>query len=97
MASKESIFIDDLERNVSIAKELLEGFTNISIKIEVLGSYFLQEFGNTYKVHSKIINSFIHKTKICIQDIKITKIQDEEKQNYEKELERKKREKDTVF
>ena len=61
-----------------------------------MGGDFLQEFDNTYEVHSKIINSFIHETKKCIQDIKITKIKDEEKQNYEKELgklERKKREK----
>ena len=34
VASEESIFIDDLENNVSIAKELLEGFTNIFIRIK---------------------------------------------------------------
>ena len=74
MASEESNFIDDLEKNASIAKELLEGFTNIFIRIEALGGDFLQEFDNTYEVHSKIINSFIHETKKCIQDIQITKI-----------------------
>ena len=53
-----------------------------------MGGGFLQEFDNKYEVHSKIINSFIHETKKCIQDIKITEILNEEKQNYEKELEK---------
>ena len=40
-----------------------------------------------------MINSFIQETKKCIQDKKITKIQDEEKQNYVEELEKLEREK----
>ena len=58
-----------------------------------MGGDFLHEFDNTYEVHSKLINSFIQETKKCIQDIKITKIQDEEKQNYVEELEKLEREK----
>ena len=93
MTSEKSIFVDDLKKNVSVAQELLEGFTKILIRIETLGRDFLHEFDNTYEVQSKLINSFIQETKKCIQDIKITKIQDEEKQNYVEELEKLEREK----
>ena len=56
MTSEKSIFVDDLKKNVSVAQELLEGFTKILIRIETLGGDFLHEFDNTYEVHSKLIN-----------------------------------------
>ena len=70
MTSDDSNFVEDFEKDIILAYELLDGYTNISIRIETLGDNFVKEFGDNFEVYCEVLNSFINKTKKCIMNIK---------------------------
>ena len=71
-----------------ISYELLDGYTNIFIRIETLGDNFVKEFGDNFEVYCEVLNSFINKTKKCIMNIKNCEKQNEERQKSKKESEK---------
>ena len=70
MTSDDSNFVEDFEKDIILAYELLDGYTNIFIRIETLGDNFVKEFGDNFEVYCEVLNSFINKTKKCIMNIK---------------------------
>ena len=45
MYAEDSIFIEDLERNVSLAQELMKGLSDIFVRLEAFGSDLPKTFG----------------------------------------------------
>ena len=70
MTLDDSNFVEDFEKDIILAYELLDGYTNIFIRIETLGDNFVKEFGDNFEVYCEVLNSFINKTKKCIMNIK---------------------------
>ena len=63
-------FIEDIEKNVNRAYELIQGYTEIFIRIEEEGKEFLEEFSNSHEFYSEKLNEYIKDAKNIIQNIK---------------------------
>ena len=93
MTSDDSNFVEDFEKDIILAYELLDGYTNIFIRIETLGDNFVKEFGDNFELYCEVLNSFINKTKKCIMNINNCEKQNEESQKSKKESEKLERQK----
>ena len=93
MYSEKDIFVEDLERNVCLAEELMKGLSDIFVRIEVFDSDLPKTFGSIHEDQSYTINSFIQDTRKRIKEIKVTKMRDEKQEICASEIEKYEREK----
>ena len=93
MYAEEGIFVEDLERNVCLAQELMKGLSDIFVRIEAYDSDLPKTFASIYEDQSYTINSFIQDTRKRIKEIKVTKMRDEKQEKCVSEIEKYVREK----
>ena len=70
MYDESSVFIDQLEENVSLAQEFKSGYLAIFVKIELGDHEILKEFGSCLENECDRLNLFIRKSKKRIQDVR---------------------------
>ena len=70
MSEEESVFLEDLDRNISVSQNLLREYTEIFVKIEEMGNDFRKQFSNAYEDQCLKLNTFIKKTRKKMQSIK---------------------------
>ena len=63
MSEEESVFLEDLDRNISVSQNLLREYTEIFVKIEERGNDFREQFSNAYEDQCLKLNTFIKKTR----------------------------------
>ena len=61
MSEEESVFLEDLDRNISVSQNLLREYTEIFVKIEEVGNDFRKQFSNAYEEQCLKLNTFIKK------------------------------------
>ena len=88
MSEVDSVFLEDLDENISHAQKLLHGYTEIFVKIEELGEEFRSEFGDIYDKFCSKLNTFIIETRKNVQKIKITDLREIEGIKLSKEKEK---------
>ena len=72
------VVIEDLEKSVNRAYELIQGYMEIFIRIEEEGKEFLEEFRDSHEIYSDKLNEYIKGTKKIIQNTKQNNMQIEE-------------------
>ena len=70
MSEEESVFLEDLDRNISVSQNLLREYTEIFVKIEEVGNDFRKQFSNAYEEQCLKLNTFIKKTRKKMQSIR---------------------------
>ena len=92
MKNENSPFVENYEKNLIAAQKLIDGYSEIFVKIESLGVDLLKEFHGLFDETLNKINSFVQDTKNEIQKIKSSELEKEEKlkeqiefQKYEQE------------
>ena len=86
MNDDESTFVENHEKNLIAAQNLIHGYTKIFVEIESLGVEFLNEFGERFQTKSHDINVFIHGTRVIIQKLKTCALEREENLKKSEEL-----------
>ena len=92
MEEEDSCFVDDIERNIILAKDMKTEYVEIFKKIYGFGDDFRKEFGTIYEEQSEKINVFVKSMMKRVQVIKLREKSDHE--NYEKALDEEKFEKE---
>ena len=97
MCLEDSFFVTDLEKHIESAQALLQGYTNIFVKIESFGPEFSAEFKNTYEEQSVYLNGFINKTKQKIRTIKLAALEEEKQKGiFEEQFIEEKEKRETI-
>ena len=63
MKDQSSEFVEDLEQCIVTSQSLLTEYTEIFVKIRLLGENFVGEFGETHANVTKYVTDFIYKTR----------------------------------
>ena len=92
MYAEDSIFVEDLERNICVAQELMKELSDIFVRIEAFHSDLPKEFGSIYEHQRNIINSCIQDTRKRITEIKVREMRDEKQAKCAGEIEKYERE-----
>ena len=88
MYPEEGIFVKDLERNDCLPQELMNGLSDIFVRIEAFDRDLPKRFDSIHEDQSITINSFIQDTRKRIKEIKVTKMRDEKQEKCASEIEK---------
>ena len=85
--SVNSMFVEDLEKGVTLAQKMESDYSQVFIKIETCCQGFLEEFGTFFDDTSNMIKNYVKDTRVRIQDLRSRSKKEEEERtsSYQRE------------